>query len=258
MHATTLICFIGLFRDVRTFAQVQTAFSVNLATARGASVTKSPVPTATFADLPPPCCWVAGGSQAVSFNTWYNETYTDTVATAVTTFLQYHDTMVVANSSTRYANATWSGFGLVGGNFNWYGSVLPSVSTDLIPTWLMDTGEYGATSIYHAAGTNVVTLGDTVMYGSHMEPRLSDRCFPSAVHLPPLLRYGSPCRTSHIAQIRPSRRHPTSNNNVVLQHLMRWLRSCNIARAIGPLQQAFCSTQSPRARLCSLLRVCLA
>ena len=113
---------------------------------------------------PPPCCWVYGAVQAVSYNTWYTDnTYSEVVATVISTVLVYEDTTITANYSTRYANATWTEFGLY--NFNNIPSTLsvPGVPTDLVPNELMHIGDYGATSIYRVNATNTASAAGQVM-----------------------------------------------------------------------------------------------
>jgi hypothetical protein len=131
-------------------------------TARSATTTNTGA-----AITPPPCCWFIGGNAAVEFNSWYNQTQYQTVATVVTTILQYDDTTIVANSSTRTANSTFDNFGLYGGdngNGQTYVTALPSLPTDILPGNVLGYGDYGGTSVYLANATNVESWGETSLY----------------------------------------------------------------------------------------------
>jgi len=108
------------------------------------SLSRTPTGSAvTGVITPPPCCWIFGGEQAVDVNYWWTNTANETIATVITTYLQYRDTFVVANSTTlcKPKNKTFSSYGPWGANFNQYSpSGLTGVPTDLIPSQVLGAG----------------------------------------------------------------------------------------------------------------------
>ncbi|KAK5116445.1 hypothetical protein LTR62_007993 [Meristemomyces frigidus] len=113
---------------------------------------------------PPPCCWIYGGAQAVFVNTWYDTTYTDVVAHETTTFLVYNGTTIIANSTSRRSNATWTAFGMFGPAADFQPDLsIPGIPQTIIPNEFLQDGEYGATSIYLVGGSNAFTgLGQVI------------------------------------------------------------------------------------------------
>ncbi|KAF2214047.1 hypothetical protein CERZMDRAFT_117161 [Cercospora zeae-maydis SCOH1-5] len=108
----------------------------------------------------PPCCyfagWVVERVIGVRGNFWYTESAVQTVATVVSTILDYGDREEVANVSTRYipADALYTRFGEYGIRTMVFGNEVLSVNSELealgIPSTLINGLDYAATVVYRA------------------------------------------------------------------------------------------------------------
>jgi len=159
---------VAVFLTVLHLAELSTAqlWPRQTSSFTNTSLSQTTTPTTTLASVitPPPCCWVLGGDKAVFLNSWYQQhTYSEIVATIVRTVLQYDDTTFVANSSTRFANATFSSFGFYGGDLaaqvptqtDHEGSVtVPGVPINLV-SGDFGAGGYAGTIVYRATETTV-------------------------------------------------------------------------------------------------------
>ncbi|KAM3416304.1 hypothetical protein BST61_g7910 [Cercospora zeina] len=108
----------------------------------------------------PPCCyfagWVVERVIGVRGNFWYTETAVQTVATVVSTILDYGDREEVANVSTNYVpeDALYTRFGQYGIRTVVFGDEVLSVNSELealgIPSTLINGLDYAATVVYKA------------------------------------------------------------------------------------------------------------
>lgn len=93
----------------------------------------------------------------VLLNTWWPGGFNQTVATAVTTYLQYDNIIIAANSSILTANYSSISQGAYGANIFPTVANLPGIPTNLVP---VDDGDYGGTMVGN--GT-VVTFSSLTM-----------------------------------------------------------------------------------------------